>query len=90
MVYGMEGLKDLLVLLQVRLCHGGQWRTELVDDSFPVTQHGMLAYCKAARYACGDTRSCSFQSLSHSPIADNYTTLLALPISSVLQHTSKR
>eukprot|EP00658_Telonema_sp_P-2_P046131 TRINITY_DN3423_c0_g1_i3.p1 TRINITY_DN3423_c0_g1~~TRINITY_DN3423_c0_g1_i3.p1 ORF type:complete len:523 (-),score=122.70 TRINITY_DN3423_c0_g1_i3:419-1987(-) len=34
---------------QVRLCRGGQWHTVLVDDVFPVTKHGLLAYSKAGR-----------------------------------------
>lgn len=34
---------------QVRLCWGGEWHTVLVDDVFPVTKHGILAYSKAGR-----------------------------------------
>lgn len=34
---------------QLRLCRAGVWRTVLVDDLLPCTQHGLLAYTKAAR-----------------------------------------
>jgi calpain-15 len=33
----------------VRLCHNGIWKTVIIDDCFPCTQHKHLAFTQAPR-----------------------------------------
>ena len=33
----------------IRICHNGVWKTIIVDDCFPCTEHKQLAYTKASR-----------------------------------------